>query len=118
MTLQLSVEPLPLKTDADGVVRVGGTRVTLDTVVEAFQDGASPETIADEYPSLRLAEVYTVLGYYLRHQAEVLAYLEDRRAKASMVRQENEKRCPPFGIRDRLLARRFKSGGAGGNSVC
>jgi uncharacterized protein (DUF433 family) len=103
-------EPIPLSTDADGVVRIGGTRVTLDTVVAAFREGATAETIAEQYPSLRLDEVYTVIGYYIRHQDEVNQYLEQRRQAASRVREENEARFPPIGIRDRLLARRPPQG--------
>ena len=103
-------EPVPLSTDADGVVRIGGTRVTLDTVVAAFREGATAETIAEQYPSLQLDQVYTVVGYYIRHQAEVNEYLERRRQAAARVRQENEGRFPPLGIRDRLLARRPSQG--------
>ena len=99
-------EPIPLSTDADGVVRVGGTRVTLDTVVAAFRDGATAETISEEYPSLQLDQIYTVLGYYLRHEQEVNEYLERRNLAASQVRQETEARFPPVGIRDQLLSRR------------
>jgi uncharacterized protein (DUF433 family) len=103
-------EPIPLSTDADGVIRVGGTRVTLDTLVAAFREGATAETIAEQYPSLQLGQVYTVIGYYLQHQAEVDAYLERRRREAAKVRQENEARFPQIGIRDRLLARRSPQG--------
>ena len=103
-------EPIPLSTDADGVVRIGGTRVTLDTVVASFREGATAETIAEQYPSLRLDQVYTVIGYYIRHQDEVNQYLERRRQEAAKVRQENEARFPPVGIRDRLLSRRTSQG--------
>jgi uncharacterized protein (DUF433 family) len=103
-------EPVPLSTDADGVVRIGNTRVTLDTVVAAFREGATPETIAEQYPSLPLDQVYTVIGYYIRHQEEVNEYLERRRQAAAQVRQENEARFPPVGLRDRLLARRSSEG--------
>jgi uncharacterized protein (DUF433 family) len=106
MSLVVAAEPLPLLEDTDGVVRVGGTRVTLDTLVAAFREGATAETIAEQYPSLALADVYTALGYYLRHQAEVNAYLQGRRDHAAQVRQENETRFHPTGVRDRLLARR------------
>ncbi len=106
MSLVVAAEPMPLVADADGVVRVGGTRVTLDTLVAAFREGATAETIAEQYPSVPLAEVYTVIGYYLHHQDEVHAYLERRRQEAGRVRQENERRFGPVGIRDRLLARR------------
>lgn len=103
-------EPVPLSTDADGVVRIGGTRVTLDTVVAAFHEGATAETIAEQYPSLQLDQIYTVIGYYIRHQGEVNEYLERRRQAAARVRQENEERFPPIGTRARLLARRPPQG--------
>jgi len=110
MTLTLAADPVPLKLDEDGVVRVAGTRVTLDTLVAAWRDGATLETIVEQYPVLHLADVYTALGYYLRHQSEVDAYLERRRQQAEQVRRDNEARTNPIGIRDRLLARR-KGGG-------
>jgi hypothetical protein len=91
-------------------VRVGGTRVTLDTLITSFQEGATPETIADQYPALGLANIYTALGYYLRHQEEVEAYLQRRRQQAAQVRQENETRFSPIGVRQRLLARRNAQG--------
>jgi uncharacterized protein (DUF433 family) len=103
-------EPIPLSTDADGVIRIGGTRVTLDTIVTAFREGATAETIVEQYPSLQLDQVYTVIGYYIRHQKEVNEYLERRRQEAARVRQENETRFPPLGIRERLLARRSSQG--------
>jgi len=64
-------EMLPFETDAHGVVRVGHTRVTLDTIVMAFTEGATAEEIAQQYPSLQLADIYSVIGYYLRHRSEV-----------------------------------------------
>src|SRR5947209_5397370 len=114
MSLDVVSEPMPFVTDADGVVRVGGTRVSLDTLVAAFRDGATAETIADQYPSLRVGDIYSVIGYYLRHQAEVDAYLELRRQQAAQVRQENEARFNPIGVRDRLLARRHPLAGPPG----
>src|SRR4051794_40477605 len=110
MSLIVAADPTPLNTDADGVVRVGGTRVTLDTLVAAFREGATAEAIADQYPSLRLADIYTTLGYFLRHQAEVEAYLRQRRDQAAQIRQENETNFSPVGVRDRLLARRLTQG--------
>lgn len=110
MTAIVATEPVPVAADGDGVLRVGGTRVTLDTLVAAFLDGASAEGIADQYSSLSLGDVYTALGYYLRHKAELDAYLQRRRQQATQVRQENESRFPPVGVRDRLLARRGKQG--------
>ncbi len=106
MPIVLTADVVPLAADADGVVRVANTRVTLDTVVAAFHDGASAEEIVEQYPSLHLGEVYSVIGHYLRHQAEVDAYLETRAQPAAEVRRENERRFSPLGVRDRLIARR------------
>ena len=50
MSLTLTAPALPLATDADGVIRVAGTRVTLDTVWSAFESGASAEEIVEQYP--------------------------------------------------------------------
>ena len=102
--------PIPLITDATGVVRINGTRVTLDTVVTAFLEGATAEEIKEQYSSLQLPDIYSVIGYYLQHQAEVDIYLLERNHFAAEVRQEAEKRFNPVGIRDRLLARRSLQG--------
>lgn len=106
MSQAVSPEPVPLVTDVDGVVRVGTTRVTLDTVVAAFREGATAEEIAQQYPTLRLADVYSVIAYYLRHRPSVDAYVDNRSRLGEEVRRENEQRSDPTGIRDRLLARR------------
>jgi hypothetical protein len=82
----------------------------LDSVVAAFLEGATSEEIAQQYPSLDLADVYAVISYYLRHRDEVHIYLQDRQALASRVRQENESRFDPSGVRDRLIARRAQQG--------
>jgi uncharacterized protein (DUF433 family) len=102
-------QPVPLDTGADGVIRVAGTRVTLDTVAHAFARGATAEEIVQQYPALPLAEVYSVLGYLLRHESEVAAYLAARTKQRATVRTENERRSDPRGIRARLLARRAQA---------
>ena len=76
----LTAEPIPLVFDPDGVLRVRGTRVTLETVLAAFADGATAEEIAQQYPSIPLADVYQVIGYGLRHSCPNLEpYLARRR---------------------------------------
>jgi uncharacterized protein (DUF433 family) len=107
MALVIAAEPIPLETDADGVVRVRGTRVTLDTIVIAFNEGATAEEIVHQYPSLHLAEVYAVISYYLRRRSDVEAYLRQRQQQADEIRKQNESRFDPHGVRDRLLARRI-----------
>ena len=102
-----TTERVPVHTDADGVIRVGGTRVTLDTMIAAFETGATAEEIAQQYPSVWLADVYAVIAYYLRHRPEIRSYLHQRGQQAARVREENERRFDPSGVRDRLLARRL-----------
>ena len=106
MAFSVSTEPIPLTTDNDGVVRVGGTRVTLDTVIASFLDGATAEEIAQQYTSLELADIYAVIGYYLRHTDDIEGYLRERSQRSNSVREENEKRFTPSGLRARLLARK------------
>ncbi|AUB82961.1 DUF433 domain-containing protein [Candidatus Thiodictyon syntrophicum] len=110
MSIVLKAEPLPLVADAEGLIRVGTTRVTLDTVVAAFKDGLAAEEIAEQYPSLPLGQVYAVIGYYIDHQAEVDAYLAAREDRAKEVRQANERLFSPVGVRARLLARQASQG--------
>jgi uncharacterized protein (DUF433 family)/predicted HTH domain antitoxin len=99
----------PLEPDVEGVIRIGGTRVTLDTVFAAFQEGATAEEIVYQYPSLELADVYAALAYYLQHRSQVETYLRQRQKQRDEVRGENEARFDPRGIRDRLIARRAES---------
>ena len=106
MTLTIEMQPLPLTVDAGSVIRVGGTRVTLDTVFGAFADGATPEEIAYQYPSLRLSDIYSVISYDLQQRAEVEAYLAQRHERAAAIQRQNEARFDPQGIRDCLQARR------------
>jgi len=106
MTRELAVDPMPLQINEDGVILIGNTRVPLDTVVNAYERGSSAEEIARQYSALQLSDVYAAIAYYLRHPAEVAAYLHERTQHAAAVRQENEARCPPDGLRERLQARR------------
>ncbi len=106
MTLEIMAETAPLKQNEDGVILVGKTRVTLDTVVAVFKQGATAEEIVYRYPSLHLADVYATIAFYLKHQSQVEAYLQQRRQQAQEIREINQARFDPQGLRDRLLARR------------
>ena len=90
-------------------MRIGKTRVTLGTVVSAFLEGATAEEIAQQYPTLELADVYSVLACYLRQRSEIDSYLRRRHQLAEAVQKQNESRFDPHGIRDRLIARRSES---------
>lgn len=108
MSLIIEAPPVPLRVDEHDVMRVGKTRVTLDTVVYAFNQGASPEEIVMSYPTLDLADVYAIVNYYIHNRADVDAYVHQRETEAARIREENEKRFPQEDIRARLLARRRK----------
>ena len=88
------------------MMRVGDTRVPLDTIIFAFKQGATPEEIVADYSTLNLPDVYAVIAYYLQNQAEVETYLQQREAQRDEARREMEARFPQAGIRERLLARR------------
>jgi len=92
--------------DQAGVLRVNGTRVSLDSVIFAFNEGSTPEEIAQQYTTLNLADIYAVISYYLQNQDEVVEYLQRRRAQRAELKDEVESRFDPQGIRDRLLARK------------
>jgi uncharacterized protein (DUF433 family) len=106
MPMAIYDEPSLLVVDDDGVMRVAQSRVTLDTLVFAFLEGATAEEIAQQYPSLDLAAIYGVIGYYLRHRSEVESYLRSREKLARSVRKSTELRYAPGGVRARLLDRR------------
>ena len=69
MNATLDIRPMqvPLTTTEDGVLRVGGTRVTLDTVVHAFGQGATAEEIVGRYPTLALDDGYATIAFLLRY---------------------------------------------------
>lgn len=106
MAVSLSSERPPLRADSDGAIRVGTTRVPIDTVIAAFGEGLTAEEIVYQYPALDLVDVYGAIAHYLRHRAEVDAYLAERTNHANEIRREAERRFDPAGIRDRLLSRR------------
>jgi len=106
LVLPSTLSPPPLRTDVDGVVRIGGTRVPLETVVSAFDRGAAAEEIVMRFPTLDLSDVYATLTYILQHRAEVDEYMAGRRQEAQRVRAEVERRFDTSELRKRLLAHR------------
>jgi uncharacterized protein (DUF433 family) len=97
---------VPLSQDQSGVLRVTGTRVSLDSVIYAFNEGATPEEIVQQYPTVDLKDVYAVVSYYLQNRAEVEKYLAQRQVERQELKKEVESRFDPQGIRERLLARK------------
>src|SRR3982751_3755101 len=99
--------PPPIRPDESGAMRVGNSRVLLELVVRAFQDGATPEAIVQRYPTTTLADVYAVIAYSLRHPTDIDAYLATRERQADEVRERIEAGQGDMSdLRRRLLARR------------
>ncbi len=97
---------IPLTVTDEGAIRIGNTRVRLDTVVYAFNEGYTAEEIVAQYPTLDLTDVYAVIAYYLGHRIAVDEYVVERAKKAEAIRHEIEARPENQALRQRLLERR------------
>jgi uncharacterized protein (DUF433 family) len=107
MIMALEAVTVPLFEDGAGGLRVTGTRVLLERIVHAFEDGATPEGIVQSYDTLQLADVYAVLAWYLRHKSVVDDYLRKRAAEAEGIRATIEAKQPDRAeLRARLMTRR------------
>src|SRR5690606_18299215 len=108
MAVLPELDPLPLKMDEHGVIRVSGTRVTLDTVIACYHQGDSPEAIHEGFDVLPLNDIYAVIAHYLAHRDELDAYLKRGQKEAERLRQEWEASYTPeqkvFNERIRQLA--------------
>src|ERR1017187_5490854 len=100
MNFALEPQQIPLRLEADGTLRIGRTRVNLDVVAYAFEEGETPEALVEQFPTLNLPDVYLVLGYMLKHPEELAPYLEKRRVRADEFRRKAEVRFNPKGLRD------------------
>ena len=94
-----------LSIDDEGVVRVGGTRVTLRSVVAAYQTGATAEEISIQYPTLGLVDVYAAITYYLRNQKAVDDLLAKEDRETDELFRLIEVRRPTAELRERLRSR-------------
>ena len=103
--LPLHADRPPLRVDDGGVVRIGNTRISLDLVVEQYENGMTPEDMVRAYDTLALADVHAVIAYYLRHRDEVRGYLKRREEEAESLRAKIETEHPRVS-REVLLARR------------
>jgi uncharacterized protein (DUF433 family) len=104
--MSVSTSEIKLTKTEAGVIRIGDTRVSLDSVITAFNQGSAPEEIVYDFDSLSLSEVYATISYYLQNQKEIDAYLAERANQNEQLRESIEARFNPNGIRERLLARR------------
>ncbi len=95
---------VPLRTDDGGTVRVGGTRVRLDTVVRCYDEGDSPEIIRHAFPTLTLPDIYATIAYVLQHRDEVDAYLVWQEERAAKIQAEILTHDDPSDLWERVEA--------------
>ena|SRR5664279_1374977 len=86
--------PVPIRRDKDGNIRVGGTRVLLEVVIARFQQGDTPEHIHEGFPTLKLADIYAVIAYYLNNREEVDDYIRQQDEEGQAIRQKMEAEHP------------------------
>lgn len=98
-------EVIPIYTDKDGRMRVSGTRVLLDLIVDAYRRGETPEHIVQMYTTLTLDHVYLAIGYYLRHRETVDDYIRRMDEEAERLRREWEAEHLPKVTQAELAAR-------------
>ena len=105
MSAILSAIPVPLREEADGSMRVGDSRVLLELVIHAFEDGQTPESIIEAYTTLSLPDVYAVIAYYLSNRETVENYLARRDREAVEIRAKIEASQRDLGdVRQRVAA--------------
>jgi uncharacterized protein (DUF433 family) len=103
--LPLNADRPPLRVDEGGVIRIGKSRISLDLIVERYNNGMTPEDMVRAYDTLALPDVHDVIAYYLRNRDEVQAYLKRRTEEAEALRVTVEAERPRVS-REELLARR------------
>lgn len=101
----LDPEPPPLWIKPGGTVCVGGTRVGYNLVVNQYNQGRTPEQIAEDYEVLKLADVYGAIAFYLRHREAVDRYLERYQEMCDAIQAEWEATHPRKITREVLMQR-------------
>src|SRR5260370_12615972 len=96
MSLIIHADPVLLRVDETGTIRVGKTRITLDVFLADHRRGMTPEQIVEQLDTLTLPDVYGALAYYYRHQTELDEYLKRRREQADPIQQETDTTHPTF----------------------
>jgi uncharacterized protein (DUF433 family) len=98
----------PFRWDEAGGVRIGSSRVTLDSLLASYHNGSTPEEIAIQYSVLHLEDIYSAIAYYLNHRQEIDSYLEQRNQQAKQRRQQLTQKHNLVDLRHRLLTRQLQ----------
>ena len=105
MTITLPPAAAPLRVDDTGTIRVGQSRVTFDVFHEAYEHGATPEELTEQFETLDLSLIHGVISYYLSHREDLDRYLVRREAEGDQIRMRIEERQGPGLTRQVLLDR-------------
>lgn len=81
---------LPLQLNEHGKILVSGTRVTLDTLLEWYSHGQTPEDLHEGFETIPLSDIYVIISYYLANRDEVEAYLQKHQEESARLRAEIE----------------------------
>lgn len=79
---------IPLRQTVDGTIRIGETRISLETIIAAYLRGDRPEEINEGFPIVELADIYAIIAYYLKHREAVDAYLARQDHDARRILEE------------------------------
>src|SRR5258708_4614651 len=83
--------------ERDGGYYIAGTRISLDSIVHAFQDGESPEGILRSFPMAGpLVKIYGAMTFYLENKEKVEAYLRDQERRWDALRKERATSADPL----------------------
>lgn len=105
MGLATTTLSTPFSIDEQGVVRIGGSRVTLEQIVHAFDAGASAEEIVETYPSLDLGDVYATIAFIIKNREQVDTYIAENAAAGERAHEEWERRYSTSELRRRIRER-------------
>jgi uncharacterized protein (DUF433 family) len=106
----LEADHLPLQTDDTGTIRVANTRITLNVLLALYNQRQSAEDLQESFPTLSLADIHSVIGYYLRHRAAIDQYLTSTQSAADQLRTQIEGLPGHKDFRERLIARKAANG--------
>lgn len=87
-----TVETVKLKKTEYGTIRVGDTRVSIDSVVIQYERGATAEEIVESFPDLTLSDVHGVISYYLANKIAVDNYIAESEAAGERISRQLEER--------------------------
>jgi uncharacterized protein (DUF433 family) len=86
--------------ERNGGYYVAGTRVSLDSIAQCFNEGLSPEAILGEFETLTLAQIFGAIAFYLENQPAIDSYRVRQMQRFEAVRRSANPL--PAGLRQRL----------------